>query len=406
MAATGRTMRSDFGRFNQIAARLGLGELLPSWRADLVHANDWHAALVPLLLSRRVEPRPPTVLTIHNLAYQGLFPAESVADLRLPDDSQVNSALEFYGQVSFLKAGISMADALTTVSPTYAKEIITPDYGCGLDWLLRQRAHCLAGIMNGANYRIWDPASDPYLPSTYTVRRIAAKRVCKSALQEEMALETLPDAPLVAFMSRLAHQKMPDIVLEALPAILSDGAQFALVAEGDAEYERRFRELAAEYPGQVSVHIGYEEPLAHRLLAGADILLHPSRYEPCGLSPIYAMRYGTLPVVRKCGGTVDSVVDAVERAIQCETASGFSFERPHIDDIITCIRRALELYRQPIIWRKLQICAMRQDFGWNRSAQAYANLYRTVRGMPLEAEIQIEEASVVDAEQLSEALSA
>lgn len=375
-----------FCRFNQIAARLALGELVPDWRADLVHANDWHAALVPLLLSRRAGPRLPTVLTIHNLAYQGVFPAESFARLGLPDDPQVHSALEFYGQLSFLKAGIYMANALTTVSPTYAKEIVTPDYGCGLDGLLRQRAHCLTGIMNGANYRVWDPASDSHLSSTYTTRRIAAKRVCKSALQKEMALETRADAPLIAFMSRLAHQKMPDIVLEALPHLLSDGAQFALVAEGDAEYERRFRELAADYPGQVSVHIGYEEPLAHRLLAGADILLHPSRYEPCGLSPIYAMRYGTLPVVRKCGGTVDSVIDAVEHAIQGETASGFSFERPHIDDVVPCVRRALELYRQPITWRKLQICAMNQDFAWNRPAQAYADRYRSLIGEQIAAE--------------------
>lgn len=375
-----------FGRFNQIAARLALGELLPEWRADLIHANDWHAALVPLLLSRHEEPRPPTVLTIHNLAYQGVFAAESFASLGLPDDSQVHSALDFYGQLSFLKAGICVADELTTVSPTYAKEIITPDYGCGLDGLLRQRAHCLTGILNGANYGIWDPGSDCHLPSTYTRRRIAAKRVCKSALQEEMALEMLPDAPLIAFMSRLAHQKMPDVVLEALPAVLSEGAQFALVAEGDAEYERRFRELAADYPGQASVHIGYEEPLAHRLLAGADILLHPSRYEPCGLSPIYAMRYGTLPVVRKCGGAVDSVVDAIEHAIQYEMASGFAFERPHAGDIITCVTRALELYRQPITWRKLQTCAMHQDFGWNRPAQAYADLYRSLVGEQIVSE--------------------
>lgn len=366
-----------FGRFNQIAVQLALGELVADWRADLIHANDWHAALVPLLLSRRAGPRPPTVLTIHNLAYQGIFPAGSLARLGLPDGPDV---LEFYGQISFLKAGISLADALTTVSRTYAKEIVTPEYGCGLDGVLRQRADRLVGIMNGANYGIWDPGSDSYLPCTYTVRRLAAKRLCKSALQDEMGLEIVPDAPLIAFMSRLAHQKMPDIVLKALPAALSQGAQCALVAEGDADYERRFRELATAYPGRVAVHIGYEEPLAHRLLAGADILLHPSRHEPCGLVPIYAMRYGTLPVVRKCGGTADSVVDALAGAIHCKRASGFSFEGTHADDIITCVGRALECYRQPITWRKLQICAMRQDFSWNRSAQAYADLYRSLLG--------------------------
>ena len=240
--------------------------------------------------------------------------------------------------------------------------------------------------MNGANYGIWDPEHDSCLASTYTARRISTKLVCKKALQEEMALKISPDAPLIGFMSRLAHQKMPDIVLEALPAALSEGVQFALVAEGEAEYECGFRALAADYPDQVAVHIGYEEPLAHRLLAGADILLHPSRYEPCGLSPIYAMRYGTLPVVRRCGGTADSVVDAIEQAVQCETASGFSFERTHVDDIVACLGRALESYRQPITWRKLQICAMRQDFGWKRSAQGYADLYRSLLGEQVSAE--------------------
>jgi len=264
------------------------------------------------------------------------------------------------------------------VSPTYANEILTPEYGCGLDGLLRERAHCLTGIMNGVDYRVWDPAHDQHLVCTYSARRLSEKRACKIALQQDIALDPAPDIPLIAFNSRLAHQKMPDIVLEALPALLAEDIQFALVAEGDVGYEAGFRDLAARYPGRVSVCIGYEESRAHRLLAGADILLHPSRYEPCGLAPIYAMRYGTLPIVRRSGGTADSVVDAIEQSVHCETATGFAFESPSADDLVACARRALALYRQPIVWRKTQLCAMRQDFSWERPAQAYVALYRAL----------------------------
>jgi starch synthase len=367
-----------FGQFCQIALRLALGELVPEWSADIVHANDWHAGLLPLLLSMRAEPRPPTVLTIHNLAYQGVFPAEALTSLGLPNDPQLYSALEFYGRHSFLKAGISSADALTTVSLTYAKESLMPEYGCGLDDLLRQRANRLSGILNGADYCTWDPVRDQHLAHRFSSRHIAPKRACKIAIQEEMGLDVSIDTPLIAFSSRLAHQKMPDIVLEALPALLAEGIQFALVAEGDPLYEAQFRELAASYPGRAAVRVDYSEPLAHRLLAGADILLHPSRFEPCGLAPIYAMRYGTVPVVRRSGGACDSVIDAIEQTIHCEQATGFAFARPTADDLIGCVRRALEIYRQPILWRKIQICAMRQDLGWKRPAQAYVDLYRSL----------------------------
>jgi len=191
-------------------------------------------------------------------------------------------------------------------------------------------------------------------------------------------LEAAPDTPLIAYQSRLAHQKMPDVVLEALPSLLTQNIQFALVGDGDAGYEAGFRALAARYPGRVSAYIGYEEPRAHRMLAGADILLHPARYEPCGLGPIYAMRYGTLPIVRRTGGSADSVVDAVEQSIHCDTATGFAFERPTADDLIACTCRALALYQDPITWRKIQLCAMRRDFGWESPARAYIDLYRAL----------------------------
>lgn len=375
-----------FALLNHVAAAIASGRVSVNWRPDVMHIHDWHAGLVPLLLAQIAGPQPPTILTIHNLAYQGVFPFEQLRNLGLPEKRETFSALEFFGQLSFLKAGIVTADALTTVSPTYAREILTPEYGCGLDGLLRHRVNCLTGIMNGADYRIWDPAHDPNIAVNFTNRHIAAKQACKIALQQEMGLNASSDTPLMAFSSRLAHQKMPDIVLEALPATLAEGAHFALVAEGDPIYEARFRELAANHPGQVAVRIGYEEPLAHRLLAGSDMLLHPSRFEPCGLMPIYAMRYGTLPVVRHSGGMADSVVDGIEEAIHCEQATGFVFTHPTAEDLIACIRRTLAVYRQPIVWRKMQLCAMRQDFGWRRPAQAYVELYRRLVAEPFEAE--------------------
>ena len=383
-----------FALLNHVAAMVADGSADGRWRPDVVHAHDWHAGLVPMLLSTRFGPRPASVLTIHNLAYQGIFAAEELEKLTLPNDPEVYSTLEFHGRLSFLKAGIVGADALTTVSPTYSREILTAEYGCGLDGLLRERAACLSGIMNGADYRIWDPGNDIHLTRTYTQRQIAPKRACKTAIQKEMGLEPSLDTPLIAFTSRLAHQKMPDVILEALPSLLAEDIQFALVADGDAACANRFRELAAGYPGQVSVRIGYEEALAHRLLGGADMLLHPSRYEPCGLAPIYAMRYGTLPIVRKSGGLADSVVDAVPKNIKCGTATGFSFNHATVHDLIECVQRALTLYRQPIAWRKIRSCAMQQDFGLSRSAQSYANLYRALVAAPAEREIKHEAESV------------
>jgi starch synthase len=366
-----------FALLNHVAAALANGSVR-AWVPDLIHANDWHAGLVPLLLASGSRPRPATLFTIHNLAYQGLFDVAEMARLHLPEDA--HSAMEFYGRMSFLKCGIHCADAITTVSPTYASEILTPEYGCGLDGLLRERASALTGILNGVDYRIWDPSTDPYLACNYSARSVAAKSDCKRAIQMELGLALDADMPLMAFMSRLVHQKMPDVVLDVLPDLLEEGMQFVLVAEGENGYQTRFRELAARYPGSVAVRIGYREDLGHRLLSGADLLLHPSRFEPCGLVPIYAMRYGTIPLVRKSGGLADSVTDASPEAIRQGTATGLAFQDPSMADLAACIRRALSLYRQPILWRRIQASAMRQDFSWKRSAQAYADLYGSLTG--------------------------
>src|ERR1051326_3622368 len=247
---------------NHVAAGIA-NEPGRAWRPDLIHCNDWHAALVPLLLSAGRQPRPATLLTIHNLAYQGVFAAEELPRLDLPPSAY--EVMEFYGKISFLKAGISLADAITTVSPNYAGEILTSEYGCGLEGLLQQRASVLTGILNGVDYRIWDPSTDPHLVCNYSNRSFAAKADCKRAVQAELGLQSAPNVPLLAFMSRLVHQKMPDVVLETLPPLIEQGMQFVLVAEGDTDYQAKFRELADAFPGQVAVKIGYEEALGHRV---------------------------------------------------------------------------------------------------------------------------------------------
>jgi starch synthase len=367
-----------FALLNHVAAGIA-SEPGQSWRPELIHCNDWHAGLLPLLLSAIGKPRPATLFTIHNLAYQGLFPSDELAKLALP--AGAFACMEFYGRISFLKAGIRSADALTTVSPTYAREIRTPEYGCGFDGLLRERSASLAGILNGVDYQFWNPATDPHLASNYSAGAVAPKNDCKRAIQSLLGLEPQLNAPLLAFLSRLVHQKMPDVVLDVLPEFLKNGAQFVLVAEGDNGYQAAFRELAIQYPGRVSVQ-GYQEELAHRLLAGADMVLHPSRFEPCGLVPIYGMRYGTVPLVRNSGGMADTVIDTTPETIRQGIATGFSFDEPSAAALADCLHRALAHYRQPIAWRRLQARGMRQDFSWRRSAKAYADLYQKLTGAP------------------------
>ena len=373
-----------FSLLNHVAAAIANGTG-GEWRPDIVHANDWHAGLIPLLLS--AQRKVPTVFTIHNLAYQGLFDLSQCESLGLP--STDFSHLEFYGRMSFLKAGISAADAVTTVSPTYASEILNPEQGCGLDGLLRERASSLSGILNGADYGLWDPGIDPHLPRNYTVRSLGSKKACKRAVQTELGLECESDTPLFAYMSRLAHQKMPDVVLESLPRLLDDGVQFALVAEGDGTYQDAFCNLAERYPGRAAVHIGYDEGKAHRLLAGADMLIHPSRFEPCGLVPMYAMRYGTLPIVRNSGGLADSVVDASPEHGTHPPGTGFVFENSNSAELLACVRRALDCYRQPIWWHRLQVNAMRQDFSWERAARSYVDLYHSLTEIRLPVQTDV-----------------
>jgi starch synthase len=373
-----------FAVFSHVAAEVARGALAGDWQADLVHGNDWHAGLVPAILAETGGNKPATLFTMHNLAYQGLFPAEVFPQLGLPSRVFSPQGMEFWGKASFLKAGISYSDRLTTVSPAYAQEILTSECGCGLEGLLQQRAEHLLGILNGVDHRIWDPASDTLIPANYTARTLHGKRACKAAAQGEFGLEVDREVPLVFFMSRFTDQKMADVVAAALPEIAKLGAQCVLLGDGDRHLEHEFDAAARRYPGQIATRIGYEEPLAHLLLGGGDILLHPARYEPCGLTQLYAMRYGTLPVVRSTGGLSDTVVDATESTIAAGTATGFAFGNIDTAEMLACLKRALILYGQPLIWRKLRRQAMNQDFGWSESARRYLAIYRDL--VPQETE--------------------
>lgn len=370
-----------FAFLSHVAVHAAQGKIC-GWNADIVHANDWHAGLVPLLLSMQGRPRPSSVFTIHNLAYQGNFPREVLAQIGVPEHYFSTEGLEFYGQVSFLKAAIRYADHITTVSPTYARETLTPEFGCGLDGLLRQRYGDYSGILNGIDDALWNPATDPHLARNFSPQDLSGKRPCKAALQKDMGLEIAREAPLVGFVSRFAHQKMADVVLEAIPALVEAGAQFVAVGEGDAALEAGFVEAAHRYPGRVGAKIGYSEPLAHRLQAGADLLLAPARFEPCGLTQLYAARYGTLSVVRRTGGLADTIADTATDAPEGRMAAGFAFEEPSLSALLKALDRALALFGKPLAWRRLQLQAMSQDFSWNASATDYIALYRMLSGKP------------------------
>ncbi len=366
-----------FAFLSHVAARIGLSALEPRWQPDVIHANDWHTGLVPLLVSAHAQ-RPACVFTLHNLAFQGLFPAECVAGLDLPPGSFSPDGAEYYGKISFLKAGIRFADKLTTVSPTYAREILTEEYGFGLDGLLRSRASNLTGILNGADYGIWDPTYDASLPANYDFSGLNGKKLCKATLQQELGLARNPDLPLLAFISRMTEQKMADVLLEIMPKLAQQNLQLCVLSDGDHGLEQRFREMAHAHTGTFAVRIGYQEALAHRMLAGADLLLAPARFEPCGLTQIYGMRYGTVPVVRATGGLADTVVDTSRTSISDGTATGFVFADPSVAGLWEAILRAVAFYREPLAWRRLQLNDMKQDFGWHRSANAYLSLYQSL----------------------------
>jgi starch synthase len=353
-----------------------------SWQPDIVHAHDWHAGLACAHIAasrsrRRTEAR--TVFTVHNLAYQGLFPADHFADLGLPTQHYAMEGLEFYGQVSFMKAGLHFADAITTVSPTYAREIQTPEQGCGLDGLLRRRAGELHGILNGVDYAVWSPARDDAIAARYSASGASGKSACKAALQRECGLTVTPEAPLFGIVSRLTEQKGLPLVLEALPDLLAAGGQLVLLGSGDARLEAAFAEAAVRHPRQVARRIGMDEALAHRIYAGSDVMLVPSRFEPCGLTQLYALSYGALPLVHRVGGLADTVVDCTLEDLAAGTATGFVFNGFSADAYRRALRRAFALWSRPADWAGVRTTALSQRFGWDAAACTYVGIYAALQ---------------------------
>lgn len=366
-----------FALLGWAAAALARGELDASWRADALHAHDWHAGLAPAYV-RLAGDRIATVFTIHNLAYQGLFPAAVLGDLMLPPSVFGIDGLEFHGKVSFMKAGIQYADRVTTVSPSYAREIQTAEQGCGLDGLLRHRSNVVDGVLNGVDPAVWNPAKDPYLKDGYSARSLAGKGRLKAALQRELGLAEQPKALVFGVVSRLTSQKGLDLLLQAMPAVAHVGGQLALLGSGDPALERAFEELAQAQPGMCAVRRGYDEALAHRIIAGADVIVVPSRFEPCGLTQLYGLRYGTLPLVRRVGGLADTVVDTAPETLAAQRATGFVFVDATAAALADTIKRAGVHWQQRRSWTQLMRTAMRQDFSWDTAAARYGELYRAL----------------------------
>lgn len=366
-----------FGLLSYVAAWLG-SQFEGPWQPDIVHCNDWQTGLAPAYLRFWQGRKPPSILTIHNLAYHGSFPPDNLAPLQLPAESFKMQGLEFWGNLSFLKAGIVYSDRITTVSPTYAQEIQHEAVGFGMHGLLYQRRNVLSGILNGIDVNEWNPKTDTHLPYPYDAKKLARKDQNKAALQQALQLTIAPRTPLVAIISRITSQKGSDLSLMVMQEMVGEDVQFAILGAGDKALEQAYLDFAAAHPGQVSVTIGYDEQLSHRIEAGADMFLMPSRYEPCGLNQMYSQRYGTPPIAHATGGLVDTIVDATPEHLAAGSATGFLFQPMNQLTCAAALRKALRLYQDQPQWQRIQIAAMARDFSWSSSAQAYLALYQSL----------------------------
>ncbi|GAB6183686.1 glycogen synthase GlgA [Thermodesulfovibrio hydrogeniphilus] len=341
-------------------------------KVRIIHCHDWHTSLIPLYLKTLYKEclcfeKTKTILTIHNLGYQGVFPKDKLELTGFGWEMFHIDCLEFYGMVNFLKAGIFNADYITTVSPTYAKEILTPEFGFGLDGVLRKRQDRLTGILNGIDYKIWNPEKDPYIIANYDKENIEDKRKNKEEIMKIANLTGSLDSPLVAFIGRMVSQKGADLIADAVPSLIEKGINFVFEGTGENYYENRIRELQNKYPSKIFAYIGFDEVLAHKIYAGADALLVPSKYEPCGLSQLIAMRYGTIPICRKTGGLADTVEDGL---------TGFLFDNYTVEDLQKAVFRFLEIYHFQERFNKMRLNAMERDFSWKKSCYEYLELYR------------------------------
>ena len=369
-----------FALLSWVAAHIAAGELDQQWQPEVLHCHDWHAALACAYKASHPASRVASIYTIHNLAYQGLFAAQDYHLTGLPAKMLTTDGLEFHGGFSFMKAGITYADRVTTVSPTYAKEITTPEFGNGLDGLIRSRGNALSGILNGVDRDVWSPDSDPHIHTKFSTETLQGKAQCKAALQTEMKLPVLSDertsVPLFVVVSRLTSQKGLDLLLGLLPDFLAlSKAQLIVQGQGDPLLEAAFTAAAANHPNRIAVKIGYDEAFAHRLIAGGDALIVPSRFEPCGLTQLYALRYGTVPVVRRVGGLADTVVHANQASLKNDTATGFVFEDANSTELWAAMMQAINTFEKPDFWQQILQRGMAQNFSWDGAAKSYLALY-------------------------------
>ncbi len=363
--------------FARLAADIALGKLI-DWQADVVHCHDWQAGLTPAYLKAETGTAPKTIFTIHNLAFQGLFPKDIFNGLGLPDCYFAADGVEYWDQVSYMKSGIMFSDWITTVSPTYASEIQTDEGGMGFGGLLASRGHTLSGIINGIDTDIWNPETDPVCVKGYSSKKLSDKAVTKKALQQKQGLRAAPKAPVFCVISRLTTQKGLDLLAGAVDHIVHLGGQLIVLGSGDKTIEDAFLAAAKRHPTEVSVTIGYDEQLAHMLQAGSDANFIPSRFEPCGLTQLCALRYGTLPIVGRVGGLSDTIIDTNAAAMQAGVATGVQFFPINQTTLAHAIDQTFDLYAAPRIWNKIIRNGMKQDVSWAAPAAEYLKLYKSV----------------------------
>ncbi|HSB25355.1 MAG TPA: glycogen synthase GlgA [Burkholderiaceae bacterium] len=366
-----------FALLGWVAAHVAAGDADLQWVPDVVHAHDWHAAMACAYMADHAPTEGCSIFTIHNLAFQGLFPMHDWPLLALASRHMSPEGMEFHGQLNFMKAGLQFADRVTTVSPTYAREIATPEFGCGLEGVIRSRQARVSGILNGIDENVWNPARDTAIAANYDSERLQGKATCRRALQSELGLAQSDDALLLVVVSRLTAQKGIDLLLAAVPELLSHGVQIAVQGTGEPALETMLLAAHASQPRQVHVHVGYDEARAHRLIAGADVIAVPSRFEPCGLTQMYGLRYGSLPVVRRVGGLADTVVDDTGPADQRST--GFAFEASSAAALAHAVLRASQAKADPRRWRSMMWRAMKQSLSWANPADHYLRLYADAR---------------------------
>ncbi|MDK1490641.1 glycogen synthase GlgA [Sinorhizobium sp. 7-81] len=375
--ATGRDYPDNFRRFAALslaAAEIAGDNVIPSWKPDIVHVHDWQTALTPVYMHFGAARDTPTVMTVHNIAFQGQFGASVFPELGLPPEAFSMQFIEYYGDVGFLKGGLQTATAITTVSPSYAQEILTPEFGMGLDGLLASRVTDLTGIVNGIDADTWDPQTDPHIVRHFGNGTLKQRAANRKALEERFALEK-GKGPIFCVVSRLTWQKGMDLLAEVVDDIVALGGKLVILGSGDAALEGTLLAAASRHRGHIGMVTGYDEALSHLMQAGSDAIIIPSRFEPCGLTQLYGLRYGCVPIVARTGGLADTIIDANEAALSAKVATGFQFTPITAGGLRLAIRRAFRAYSEPKVWARLQNQGMKSDVSWAKSAERYASLY-------------------------------